>query len=114
MATGTVKWFNNAKGYGFICSSDTGEDIFAHFTAIEMSGYKTLKAGQMVFFEMNRGPKGLHATNIQPEQVEGEGGITEEISSAPARDPAQHITAPVSRTETSVAKTRELEVEMAE
>jgi CspA family cold shock protein len=72
MATGTVKWFNNAKGYGFICSTDTGEDIFAHFTAIEMSGYKTLKAGQLVHFEMNRGPKGLHATNIRPELIEGE------------------------------------------
>lgn len=112
MATGTVKWFNNAKGYGFICSSDTGEDIFAHFTAIEMSGYKTLKAGQMVFFEMNRGPKGLHATNIQPEQVEGEGEVTEEISS----ESVQYINVPGLRKETSVTKTRELEleVEMAE
>lgn len=111
MATGTVKWFNNAKGYGFICASDTGEDIFAHFTAIEMSGYKTLKAGQMVFFEMNRGPKGLHATNIQPEQVEGEEDTdsNEEIAIT-----AQHVAAPASRTETAVAKARELEVEMAE
>ena len=65
MATGTVKWFNNQKGFGFICPEDGGEDIFAHFSAIEMDGYKSLKAGQRVSFEVNQGPKGLHAMNIQ-------------------------------------------------
>jgi CspA family cold shock protein len=64
MTTGTVKWFNNAKGYGFILSDDGGEDLFAHYSSIEMEGYKTLKAGQMVSFDIIPGDKGLHATNI--------------------------------------------------
>lgn len=64
MPTGTVKWFNNAKGYGFILPDSGGEDLFAHFSAITMEGYKTLKAGQSVSFEVTPGPKGLHATNI--------------------------------------------------
>lgn len=65
MAIGKVKWFNNAKGYGFILDEDGGEDLFAHYSAIEMDGYKTLKAGQSVSFETVEGPKGLHAVNIQ-------------------------------------------------
>lgn len=65
MATGTVKWFNNQKGYGFICTNDTQEEIFAHFSSIVMEGYKSLKAGQAVDFEINRGSKGLHALNIR-------------------------------------------------
>lgn len=65
MATGIVKWFNNQKGYGFICASDTQEEIFAHFSSIVMEGYKSLKAGQLVDFEINRGSKGLHALNIK-------------------------------------------------
>lgn len=64
MATGTVKWFNNQKGYGFICAGDTQEEVFAHFSSIVMEGYKTLKAGQEVSFEISTGPKGLHALNI--------------------------------------------------
>lgn len=64
MATGTVKWFNNAKGYGFILPDDGGEDLFAHYSSIEMDGYKTLKAGQSVSFDTIGGDKGLHATNI--------------------------------------------------
>lgn len=70
MATGTVKWFNNAKGYGFILADDGGGDIFAHYSAINMDGYKTLKAGQSVMFDTEAGPKGLHAKGIQmaPEQ----------------------------------------------
>lgn len=64
MATGTVKWFNNAKGYGFILPDNGGEDLFAHYSSIEMEGYKTLKAGQMVSFDIIEGDKGLHATNI--------------------------------------------------
>ena len=73
MAVGKVKWFNNAKGFGFI-NTDSREgkdedgkeiDFFAHYSAIEMDGYKTLKAGQEVKFEIVQGPKGLHATKIQ-------------------------------------------------
>ena len=66
MAIGTVKWFNNAKGFGFILSEGTGEDLFAHYSSIQMDGYKTLKAGQQVTYELIKGPKGLHATNITP------------------------------------------------
>jgi len=65
MASGTVKWFSNAKGYGFILPDGGEEDVFAHFSAIEMDGYKTLKQGQKVEFEINRGPKGLQAANIR-------------------------------------------------
>lgn len=64
MPTGTVKWFNNAKGYGFILPDEGTEDLFAHYSAIEMEGYKTLKAGQIVSFEVTQGEKGYHATNI--------------------------------------------------
>ena len=64
MPTGTVKWVNNAKGYGFILPDDGQEDLFAHYSSIMMDGYKTLKAGQMVSFEIIKGDKGLHATNI--------------------------------------------------
>lgn len=65
MPTGIVKWFNSAKGYGFICPEGGGQDVFAHFSAIIMDGYKCLKAGQAVSFEVNEGPKGLHAANIR-------------------------------------------------
>lgn len=65
MYTGMVKWFNNAKGYGFILSDEGGDDIFAHYSSIDMDGYKTLKAGQAVTFDTEQGPKGLHATKIQ-------------------------------------------------
>jgi len=65
MAVGKVKWFNNAKGFGFIREDGKEEDIFAHFSTITMDGYKTLKAGQEVEFELSEGPKGLHATNIR-------------------------------------------------
>ena len=64
MPTGTVKWFNDAKGYGFITPDDGGEDLFAHFSAIQMSGFKTLKEGQKVQFEVTQGPKGKQASNI--------------------------------------------------
>jgi len=71
MAIGTVKWFNNAKGYGFILPEGGGEDLFAHYSSIQMDGYKTLKAGQQVSYELIQGPKGLHATNIQAAQQAG-------------------------------------------
>ena len=66
METGTVKWFSNSKGYGFISPEEGGEDIFAHFSVISMEGYKTLKKGQMVEYEVTAGPKGMHATSIVP------------------------------------------------
>lgn len=65
MPTGTVKWFNNAKGYGFILPDNGGEDLFAHYSAINMDGYRTLKAGQPVQFDIVDGEKGQHAVNIQ-------------------------------------------------
>jgi cold shock protein len=65
MATGTVKWFNDAKGYGFITPDGGGEDLFAHFSAINMPGFKSLKEGQKVSFEVTQGPKGKQASNIQ-------------------------------------------------
>lgn len=65
MPKGTVKWFNAAKGYGFIEPEGGGEDIFAHYSAIEMDGYKTLKRGQPVEFEIQQGPKGLQASRIR-------------------------------------------------
>ncbi len=68
MATGTVKWFNDAKGYGFITPDDGGEDLFAHFSAIQMNGFKTLKEGQKVQFDVVQGPKGKQASNIQASQ----------------------------------------------
>jgi len=65
MPTGTVKWFNNAKGFGFILPEGGGEDLFAHYSSIEMEGYRTLKAGQPVSFDIEQGDKGLHAKNIK-------------------------------------------------
>lgn len=65
MATGIVKWFNNAKGFGFVSPDEGGEDVFAHFSAIDMDGYKSLKQGQKVVFEITQGPKGLYAQNIR-------------------------------------------------
>ncbi|AKF79466.1 cold-shock protein [Myxococcus sp. MISCRS1] len=65
MATGTVKWFNDAKGFGFIVQDGGGEDVFVHHTAINMDGFRTLQEGQKVEFEVGRGPKGLQAQNVR-------------------------------------------------
>jgi CspA family cold shock protein len=64
LAQGTVKWFSNEKGYGFI-ERDEGDDVFVHFTAITMEGYKSLREGQRVEFEVVQGTKGLQAANVQ-------------------------------------------------
>ena len=88
MATGTVKWFNNAKGYGFILSEAGGGDLFVHYSSIQMAGYKTLRAGQEVEFDVQEGPKGPHAINIRfapgqepaGEEPEGEAAEGEEAA----------------------------------
>lgn len=64
MSTGTVKWFNNSKGYGFIAPAEGGDDVFVHHTSIEGTGFKTLEEGQSVTFEVENGPKGLQAINV--------------------------------------------------
>jgi CspA family cold shock protein len=66
MATGTVKWFNDAKGFGFITPDDGSADVFVHFSAIKGSGFKTLTEGQKVRYETRKGPKGLQAENVAP------------------------------------------------
>lgn len=67
MAIGTVKWFNEAKGFGFISPQDGGDDVFVHFRAIVGTGFKTLSEGQTVSYEVEKGPKGLQAAQVQPQ-----------------------------------------------
>lgn len=66
MAAGTVKWFNDSKGFGFITPDQGGEDLFVHFSTIQGNGFKTLKEGQKVTFEVTRGQKGQQASNVVP------------------------------------------------
>jgi CspA family cold shock protein len=68
MAEGTVKWFNEAKGFGFIAPQDGTDDVFVHYSAIQGDGFKTLTEGQPVSYEAQRGPKGMSATNVVPRE----------------------------------------------
>lgn len=67
MATGTVKWFDETKGFGFISQTDGGPDVFVHFRAIQSSGFKVLSEGQKVSFDVEKGPKGPQASNVVPQ-----------------------------------------------
>lgn len=70
MANGTVKWFNNAKGFGFVLPEGGGDDLFVHYSSIQMEGFKTLKAGEVVQYDVKEGPKGLLAVNVRPAAAE--------------------------------------------
>ena len=91
MTTGKVKWFNNAKGYGFILAEAGGEDLFAHYSTIQMDGYKTLRAGQDVDFDIEAGPKGMHAINIRAHEIRAH-----EIRAQEDNDAAASSTTPAS------------------
>lgn len=90
MANGTVKWFNDAKGFGFIEPEGGGDDVFAHFSAIQMEGFRTLKQGGRVTFELVEGPKGKLAQNITP--VDGRGAAAPIRSEAQLQPSTQAIT----------------------
>ena len=84
MLVGTVKWFNNPKGYGFIQAQEAtdNQDVLIHYSVIEMDGFKTLKAGQVVSFEIGHGPKGLIATKVMPDN----GGATDSSEKPTAQE----------------------------
>jgi len=93
MATGTVKWFNDAKGFGFIEPDQGGGDVFAHFSAIQMEGFRTLKQGAKVQYDLVAGPKGMLAQNIQP--TDGGSATVQQAETLPDmhyRDPGMAAT----------------------
>lgn len=96
MATGKVKWFNNAKGYGFIRPDTGGDDLFVHYSYIEMDGYKSLKAGQAVTFETLEAPKGLHAVNIQAEPLDESETLAAEMDSGSTENASNSTVEPSS------------------
>ena len=91
MAVGVVKWFNNSKGFGFIDAGDGDGDVFAHYSAISMDGFKTLPQGSTVSYELVQGPKGRHALSIQvmstPERNKHESNSGEEVRETRLRTP---------------------------
>lgn len=93
MPRGKVKWFNNAKGYGFIIEDGCSDDLFAHFSSVQMDGYKTLKAGQTVTFDKKPSDKGVHAVNIvpdeQPQKQSQDRSGTSEENKADAQEPGR-------------------------
>ena len=93
MATGTVKWFNDTKGFGFIEPEAGGEDVFAHFSAIQMDGFRSLKQGGRVRFEVVEGPKGRLAQNIAPIKIDAadEPAPATTAAAAPAAAPAATV-----------------------
>lgn len=86
MPIGKVKWFSNVKGYGFIVTDDIDEDLFAHYSAIEMEGYRSLRAGQEVEFEISKADKGLHAVSIRPTDAPAEVPAVVQTSDVLERD----------------------------
>lgn len=101
MYHGTVKWFNNAKGYGFIVSDSFNEDLFTHYSSINIEGYKTLKAGQSVTFDITPGKNGLHAVDINTITTMGQAPTESTLASDIPMDNLQQQ--PVSQTESSIA-----------
>ncbi|WP_018274313.1 cold shock domain-containing protein CspD [Teredinibacter turnerae] len=91
MPTGTVKWFNNAKGFGFILPEGGGEDLFAHYSSVEMDGYRTLKAGQPVSFDIEQGDKGLHAKHIRVLKTPASADDSESQDNEKAPNPEDHL-----------------------
>lgn len=90
MATGTVKWFNNAKGYGFVRPDTGGDDLFVHYSYIQMEGYKSLKAGQFVQFDIQASGNGFHAVNLTPlAEAEKAGGSQARDESSDSRSAAR-------------------------
>ena len=86
MTVGTVKWFNDAKGFGFIEPQGGGDDVFAHFSAIQMEGFRTLQQGEQVAYELVQGPKGRLAQNIRPLRTPA--GVSDDSEPIPLDDTA--------------------------